>query len=364
MAIANRSAAEKTIVLLTIENMRFIFKDMQSMRRRNRQTSGLVILLAGLPGMVASSSVNAEKLSGIWKFEKSKIYGETRSSDESPPFASFTVQGDKAIFSQSCVVPFTPQDYFFSDVFQPMSKAGVREISLNAFLGKEFNLSLSKTSRVFHMASPARKCARPLIYFFQSGKRIIIPVGEVFYSYLNMHPALAAPKQSAIETQKNTEFDYRITPLPMDFDRYFSTCRLKLIDANRRPQTSGKCAPAFFPYVADPKSNDSLMKLVGNHDYAKGGSEYASGFSPPFQRKTAATFLVFPPMRQVRLVRVDDFEVVRDERRDIMSGVYLSIVNGKIIDQIDNCDFNGNYVCIVDGRPVAKLLDSGKIQRL
>lgn len=332
------------------------------MRRRNRQTSGLVFLLAGLPGMVVSSSVSAEKFSGIWKFEKSKVYGETRPSDESPPFASFSVQGNTAIFSQSCLVAFTPQDYFFPDVFQPMSKAGVMEISLNAFLEKEFNLSLSKASQVFHMASPARKCARPIIYFFQSGKRIIIPVGEVFYSYLNLHPALAASEQSA--TQKNKEFDYRITPLPMDFDRYFSTCRPKLIAANRRPQTSGKCAPDYFPYVADPKINDTLMKLVGNHDYAKGGSEYASGFSPPFQQKTAATFLVFPPMRQVRLVRVDDFEVVRDESRDIMSGVYLSIVNGKIIDQIDNCDFNGNYVCMVDGRPVAKLLDSGKIQRL
>jgi len=156
---------------------------------------------------------------------------------------------------------------------------------------------------------------------------------------------------------------YKFTPLPLNFDRYFSACRPKIVGKTGNPQTTDKCAPAFYPYVADPKSSDALMKLVGNHDYAKGGQEYAGGFSPPFRQKTAATFLVFPPLKQVVLVRVDDFGRVRNEERDVMSGVYLSIAGGKVVDQISGCHFNRDYVCLDDGRVVARLLDSGKMQR-
>lgn len=157
---------------------------------------------------------------------------------------------------------------------------------------------------------------------------------------------------------------YKLTRLPLNVDRYYAECTPKIVGRQGRPRTTDQCAPDFFPYVADPKRNDALMNLIGNHDYEKGGSEYVGGFSPPFQQKTLATFLVFAPMRKVTLVRVDDFEVVRDEERDIMSGVYLSIVGNKVVDQIQGCQFDRNYVCSVDGRAVARLTDSGKFRRL
>ena len=62
-------------------------------------------------------------------------------------------------------------------------------------------------------------------------------------------------------------------------------------------------------------------------------------------------------------MRVDDFEDVRNEQRDVMSGVYLSIVGDKVVDQIDGCQFNSDYVCTARGRPVAKLTGSGKFQQ-
>ena len=150
----------------------------------------------------------------------------------------------------------------------------------------------------------------------------------------------------------------------MVHEHYMSLCVPKILDRTGLPRTTNRCAPDFFPYVANPKSNDALMKLVGNHDYAKGGEDYAGGFSPPFTQRVPATFLVFSPMKDVILIRVDDLEVVRNEARDVMSAVYLSVVDGKVIDQISGCDFGRDFVCTAEGRKIAKLTSSGKFQRL
>ena len=175
--------------------------------------------------------------------------------------------------------------------------------------------------------------------------------------------AATSASESSGANQNPIFSGYKVTPLPFDYSRYSTVCRKNLLNGTRRPHSTDKCAPDFFPYIADPKSSNPLMKLVGNHDYAKGGSEYASGFSPPFKENTVATFLVFAPLKQVTLVSVDDFEDVRNEQRDVMSGVYLSIVGNKVVDQIDGCQFNSDYVCTARGRPVAKLMSSGKFQQ-
>jgi hypothetical protein len=155
---------------------------------------------------------------------------------------------------------------------------------------------------------------------------------------------------------------YRLSRFPMDQDRYYAVCNPKILDAKGQPHTTDKCAPEFYPYVADPKSNDALMKLIGNHDYAKKGQRYTEGFSPPFAQKVPATFLVFPPLKQVMLVRVDDLARVRNEERDVMSAAYLSIVDGKVVDQISGCQFNRDYVCMDGERPLFKLTGSGKFE--
>jgi len=155
---------------------------------------------------------------------------------------------------------------------------------------------------------------------------------------------------------------YKLSKLPVDLDRYYSSCVPKIRNAKGKPQTSDKCAPDYFPYVADPKSTDPIMKLVGNHNYGKWGQQYTDGFSPPFQQKVPATFLVFAAMGRVVVVHVDDLEVVRNEQRDVMSGVFLSIVDGKIVDQIQGCHLNSSYVCMDGTIPMAKLTESGKFE--
>lgn len=297
----------------------------------------------------------------MWKFERSMDYYGRTPANVAPKFAAPVVGATEIRLSSACVVQFSRQEYAFPEVFQPLSKQGVTEEKLDTFLMKAFGLTLSKVATVYALAPSRGNCAGPVMEFFQVGDRLLIPVGSTFYTYARAD----APNHGAATGEASRMYPaYRTSALPLDYDRYYSECTPKILGGKRRPQTTDRCAPDFFPYVADPKSNDPLMKLIGNHDYLKGGSEYAGGFSPPFQAKTAATFLVFPPMKEVTLVRVDDFEIVRNDKRDVMSGVYLSIVDGKVIDQIDGCQFNRDYACTLEGKVFARLTGSGKFQRL
>ena len=312
---------------------------------------------------LASAGAHADAPQGTWKYERSMDYFG-RTANTAPPPATLLVRANEVALSASCVARFSTEDYLFSDVFQPLSRQGISEKQLDRFLTRHFNLSLTNTRTVYSLTSSPGNCAGPVLEFLQVGDRLLIPVGITFHSYLKGDggkPAAAGDVVAA--AAPSLVANYSFTPLPMDYDRYYAECRPRILGSAGKPKTTDKCAPAFYPYVADPKSSDALMKLVGNHDYAKGGQEYAGGFSPPFRQRTAATFLVFPPLKQVVLVRVDDFERVRNEERDVMSGVYLSIAGGKVVDQISGCHFNRDYVCLDDGRVVARLLDSGKFQR-
>jgi hypothetical protein len=332
--------------------------------KNNLQYGAAVCGLAGV--ILMGHCANAATPEGTWKFERSMDYYGRTPANKAPKFPSLVVRAKDISLSESCLVPYSPTDYAFPDVFQPLSKEGGTKKQLDSFLIKNFGVALGKVETVYSLGKSPGNCARSVLEFFQVGDRLLIPIGVTFYSYVKADPAKLAATTAApiVEKTTNPYASYKVTPLPMNFDQYFADCRLKILGGKSRPQTTDKCAPNYFPYVADPKSNDMLMKLVGNHDYVKGGSEYAAGFSPPFVQKTAATFLVFPPLKQVTLVRVDDFEVVRNEKRDVMSGVYLSIVGNKVIDQISGCDFNRDYVCIEDGRPAAKLTENGRFRRL
>lgn len=256
------------------------------------------------------------------------------------------------------------EDYYFSEVFQGLSKKGLSQAPLDRLVRKNFGFSLATNKKAYLLSAPVRKCARPAVYVFYTGERVIFSVGEIFYSYTKGagNPLIVTSLQ-VTETSQLLK-NYKKTPFPIDFYRYFSTCRPKILAGKSRPQTTDKCAPEYYPYVADPESKDMLMQIIGNNDYIKGGAETGYGFSPPFQEKTAATFLVFEPVHQVILVRVDDFEVVRNEERNIMTGVYLSIVDGKVVDQISGCAFDATYTCLENGRPVARLTKNGKFLRL
>lgn len=337
-----------------------------SMKTHNKKSSLFSVLALALVSIILSSTrVHAAIPAGTWKFERSMDYYRRTTSNQAPKFPLLIVRESQMRFSNACSVPFSADRYAFPRVFQPLSREGVTANQLDIFLGKAFGLTLAHVKTVYSLGVSQNNCGDPIMEFFEVGDHLLVPDGVTFHSYIKVGSSTATATPAGAAQQKVTGVyaGYKVTALPMDFDRYFSSCRPKIVGAKGRPMRTDKCAPRYFPYVADPTSSDTLMRIIGNHDYVKGGADYASGFSPPFQQKTFATFLVFPPMKQVTVVRVDDFEVIHHEERDTMSGVYLSIVNDKVVDQIDYCNLNADYVCVSEGRAVAKLSESGKFQK-
>lgn len=311
----------------------------------------------------ACSFAQAAASNGTWKFDRAVDYDGRVPSGLVSRFDTIVLKDGEARFSADCAVRFHADEYFFSSVFQMLTKADVTDKHVDAFLKKKLGMSLSGVKDVYVLANASATCALPIRKFFVIGDRLLIPSGGTFYSYAKQ-PSSGMENLAAPRVMPSLLSNYRLTRLPLDYDRYLSWCRPKLQGANGHPRTTDRCAPDFYPYVADPKRHDPLMDIIGTHDYAKFGQRYTEGFSPPFEQKVAATFLVLPPLKQVVLVRVDDFDIVRNEEREVMSGVYLSIVDGKVVDQIEGCQFDRDYVCRVEGAAVVRLTDNGKFARV
>lgn len=295
---------------------------------------------------------------GTWKFERSADYFRRITLDQAPKFETITFRNGEVRLSENCIARVNNVEYYFPEVFQPLTQQDVTEDQVDHFLLMNFSLSLSKAKSVYKLASKPEYCENSMKKFFAIDDKILFVAGATFYTFAK------APVSMINQLEETAIAAYKFSRLPLDYGRYYGTCRPKIVNSKGKPQTSDKCAPDYFPYVADSRSSDPIMKMVGNHDYIKGGSEYGGGFSPPFKQKTAATFLVFPPMKKVTLIRVDDFEVVCNEMRDTMTGVYLSIMDGKVVDQIQGCHFNRDYVCIDGTRMVARLTENGKFQKV
>ena len=129
------------------------------------------------------------------------------------------------------------------------------------------------------------------------------------------------------------------------------------------PQPSEKCAPAYNYHVASRGSMDALSKLVGAHDYQKGGAEAADDdYNNPVKHDLHPVFLVFPPMGDVTLVRVDDFEGHQEQREQI-SGAFLAIKDGKVTDQLNSgCELDVHYTCLTREGRKFKLTAAGKFE--
>jgi hypothetical protein len=131
------------------------------------------------------------------------------------------------------------------------------------------------------------------------------------------------------------------------------------------PQLSKKCDSAFFPYIVRRNIKDPLLKLIGAHEFLKGGANGPSGdYDNPVANNLHPVVLIFPPLKNVVLVRVADIEGA-DDARDQMSGVYLAIKDGKVTDQLnEGCSFDENYVCSTPGELAKyKLLETGKFMQ-
>ena len=174
--------------------------------------------------------------------------------------------------------------------------------------------------------------------------------------YFGQMKPLPPPKFPTLQISKDQSFN---------FTAYTMACLGNLPMAKGMPQATAKCGPVYMPYVATA-NGDVLSQLIGTHDYQKGGARYAEDYAPPFANKLHPVFIMLPPMKDVLLVRVDDLEQGPSEQRDVMSGVFLAIKNGKVTDQLnEGCTITTDYACVDDdGKRKYQLLETGKFQKL
>jgi hypothetical protein len=161
-------------------------------------------------------------------------------------------------------------------------------------------------------------------------------------------------------------YGHKLSQLPFSVSNFMTLCEASIPGIKGVKQTTDKCAPVYYPYSATKKDTDALTQMIGNHNYQKGGARNAEDYDNPLANNLHPTFMILPPLHDVLIVRVDDFEPGPNEQRDTMSGAYLAIKDGKVTDQLNfGCAIDIDYFCVAeDGTKQYQLLDTGKFKKL
>lgn len=322
-----------------------------------------------LIGICYATASSAQSIDGAWMLDRSVNYEEPNAKVPPPAAKVLQILDGKLGLSPRCMVSLSAANYYPGGPFQPLLKSGEDEQAIQSFLLNQFTFKL-RDVKSFYQADPKMNDCNDLASSFlvSSDKLIAIHAGFRFYGYTrNNNAAVAASAISTSNQPSATNALSGLIPsqLPFSVANYMGLCAAKLQTVKGIPQSTSKCGPLYFPYVASRQSKDALSKLVGSHLYQKGGAENESeDYNNPVSNNLHPVFLVFPPMGDVVLVRVDDME--KAEERDPIRGVYIAIKGGKVIDQLnEGCSFDRSYLCSSgDKKPKFQLLDTGKFSRL
>jgi uncharacterized protein YdeI (BOF family) len=310
---------------------------------------------------IIMSGARADGANGTWKYEKSSEYFGLVKDVKPPKYTTIEVTDTKVALQGTCIAKLKSEDFFFSDTFQSLVKEDVSRKQLDSYLQKTYQFSLSATKLVYTITGSTGDCHKPVMEFLVAGDKLLVPIGgSIFHSYVKVTSSAQAP------APVQGSLAFKLSALPFNQQDFVAKCMPKIVDKKGVPHTTDKCGPTYMPYVADAKSADPIVKAIGNHNFQKGGARFAQEFATPFDHGLHPTFLVFPPLKDVYLVRVEDFDIGKPESRDLMSGVYLSIKDGKVIDQANTgCIVNAAYLCADgDGQKEFQLLDTGKFKKL
>ena len=314
----------------------------------------IFFVVASLPQHTYASDLN-----GTWRYEKgTEYFGQIKVP--AAKAAVIQVVNNRAAFSQTCFVGLDKGRYLYSGPFQSLLKEGINEATLEKYLIKNFSFSI-KGGKDYFEADIDADCNGPLRDFLVSGKKLLVPfAGSAFYSYVRTD-SNALP----ITDPRISLSGRKLRQLPFSPASYINLCQELIPRVKGVPQSTDKCGPVYYPYVAMEKDGNTLAQLIGNHDYKKNGARYADDYAPPFASKLHPTFVILPPLKDVLIVRVDDLESGNEER-DVMSGAYLAIKDGKVSDQLnEGCTIDETHACFGDnGKKRYQLLESGKFKKL
>lgn len=309
-----------------------------------------------------STHAIAQSINGTWVFERAFDI-ETVSPPPLPVSSTLHINNEQIFYPNNCVINLDQKPYYFHDALQMLLKSGTDEESLNKHLSKQFNFSLTNT-KVYYRGDVGTACDEFNYKFLVSKETLIlVRASSQFYAY---HRETSTPSTASTSAAANILGSLKASRLPFDTQPYIANCSRFMAKRNGPPQPSKNCAPAFFPYIIGLNSKDPLLKLIGEHDFIKWGGRGASDdYNNPVSNNLHPVVLVFPPFKGVVLARVNDLEG-GDEQRDVMSGTYLAIKNGKVTDQLNQgCTFDLNFVCSEQGESRRyKLLENGKFELL
>lgn len=97
----------------------------------------------------AAANTWAAAPEGRWEFDRSADFFGRMPVNAAPPFTTIIFHDDEVRLSEACVAKVNLRDYFFPQLFQPLTKQGVSAKQVGSFLMKHFKLSLSGTNDVY-----------------------------------------------------------------------------------------------------------------------------------------------------------------------------------------------------------------------
>lgn len=313
--------------------------------------------------LVFSFSFNsfADEISGTWKLEKSKDYFDAVKTAPIPKNLVAQIANGKLALSSKCFTDLKKEKYNFSDVFQSLLKQDVDEKSVNQFLEKNFSFTWLKKNS-YSVSDYNNRCLSPFFDIIISDNKLIaISGGSFFYSYIRSTGEVGKPISPNVNL-----YGHKLSQLPFSTSNFMTLCESFIPRVKGVKQTTDKCAPLYYPYSAMKTDTDALTQLIGSHNYQKGGARNSDDYDNPLANNLHPTFMILPPLNDILLVRVDDFEPGPNEQRDTMSGAYLAIKDGKVTDQLNfGCTIDIDYFCIAeDGTKQYQLLSTGKFKKL
>ncbi len=303
----------------------------------------------------------ADTIDGLWLHDRSANY-ESMSPPIFPPSKTLQILDGTTPISPRCITQLRHSAYHPGGAFQALLKSGEDEPTISAFLVNQFGFKLQASTKLYQ-ADPRMSDCNNLGQSFLVNEHQLIAIqgGFLFHSFTRATNASTSTR----DTNSPLTNGLNVSPLPFSVSSYMALCSPKIQTIKQVPQATSKCAPLYFPHVASSESQDQLTRIIGSHAYQTGGADNESkDYNNPIQHNLHPVFLIFPPMGDVLLVRVDDME--RANSRDPIRGAYIAIKNGVVTGQLNEaCSFDATYLCSSGGRrPKFQLNESGEFVRV
>jgi hypothetical protein len=310
---------------------------------------------------LAALSVRAQSTDSTWTFTKGSDYENPKGALAAPPSTTLALSGDTLKISATCSVHLAKKNYYPGGPFQPLLKSGESEAAIARFMKSSLGFDL-KGDKTYYEADPGECNKLGTEFLVNASQLVAIRGGDFFYVFAGQGDTASASPDSKVAAAGGSPV-LKTSTLPFTVSDYMANCAPAMVKGV--PTPSAKCSPAYYYHVATRTSTDSLSKLVGAHDYQKGGAGSATDdYNNPVSHGLHPVFLVFPPMADVTLVRVDDFES-RGEQRDPIGGAYLAIKHGQVTDELNTgCDLDARFVCTDNDGHKYKLTSDGKFQQV